>query len=580
MSSKTVTLMDGEGNKCYPRTLIGNVQGLPENLERVDALVKSLSDGAATDMTEVIDARNVDGVTYASLNQAINSVNDKVDDSLRVTINQLTNTFSDFISTNDRDELRIVSPHIGDFSTTPNSYNHIIVNLYDKNKELLSEGNILKTNNEILNISEAEYIKIKELVYVDPLDDHYPENKHEFVYKISKLNISKAEQAAIDSLDTTRDEEIQCIQEETDTSIEIINDVTSIRAKEIGYEIGEVEITTPNDSDTIDVTNASGIIVLSNSLGDGTMICKIYDGEGTLLRTIPNVTTFTKITFESEDEVCVTFQISNSRPGNKDTLRYAIDKNSNSPAIFKLAAGKTPTTKISDYPGVKLGDILVTENKYCTYIAEYVHNGSNTVVWSQILTTMSQYMYQQYYSKSEVDKLISASQRERSWKKIRTITIPSDEYLGQTVDGVEFKRGSADTTSTGTQICRVEFTTDEDGNSLADHDITNIHIMLTPAETVNINQGFLDYNGIHLIYLYNMKANTAVRHYELHVGGSYIANQTGLVYNHLNKIVNVKKIDKITFGGHERNSVPGEGTKLEVWAYGYWDEAQEVSVDE
>ena len=568
--AKTVTLMDGEGNKCYPRTLIGNVQGLPEDLERVDALVKSLSEGATTDMTEVIDARNVDGVTYTSLNQAINSVNDKVDDSLRVTMTQLTNTFSDFISTNDRDEFHIVSPHIGNL-TDPNNYSHMIVNLYDENKELISEGNVLKSNDELLNISEAKYIKIKELLYVEKLSYHYPETEHEIVYKLSKLNISKAEQAAIDSLDTTRDEEIQCIQEKTDTSIEIINDVTSIRAKEIGYEIGEVEIITPNDSDAIDVTNASGITVLSNSLGNGTMICKIYNGKGTLLRSIPNVTTFTKIAFESENEVRVTFQLYNSHPGSKDTLRYAIDKNSNSPTIFKLAAGKTPTTKISDYPGVKFGDILVTKNNYCTYIADYVDNGSNTVVWSEIITNHSGYLHKSYYSKSEVDKLISSSQKERSWKKIRTIIVPSDEYFGQTINGVSYKKGSAYTTDAGTQICRVEFTTDEDGNVLGSHGITSVHIKMTPSEAININQGFLAYNNNLLIYLYNIKASTTVRHYELPVGGSYIAGQTGLVYNYLNNIVNVKNIEKITFGGHEIESALGEGTKLEVWAYGYWD---------
>ena len=324
-----------------------------------------------------------------------------------------------------------------------------------------------------------------------------------------------------------------------------------------------------------------------------------------------------------------------------------------------------PTTNMSDYPEVKIGDICVNKS-YRIWVCEYTYDP--TVVWSELITATSPYLSGNFYSRTEIDNTLSNyikstdtvkndgtagvvkvnngvygiknvesgiigtvkatdeeiekqennfkpivpsslkkavetiggvitnlktedkssyvnalnevlgyATRERSWKKIRTIVVPSDEYLGQTVDGVEFKRGSADTTSTGTQICRVEFTTDENGNSLADHDITNIHIMLTPAETINFNQGFLDYNGIHLIYLYNMKANTAVRHYELPVGGSYMANQTGLVYNYLNKIVGVKKIDKITFGGHERNSVPGEGTKLEVWAYGYWDDTEVIS---
>ena len=167
--------------------------------------------------------------------------------------------------------------------------------------------------------------------------------------------------------------------------------------------------------------------------------------------------------------------------------------------------------------------------------------------------------------------MISSSQKERSWKKIRTIIVPSDEYFGQTINGVSYKKGSADTTDAGTQICRVEFTTDEDGNVLGSHGITSVHIKMTPSEAININQGFLAYNNNLLIYLYNIKASTTVRHYELPVGGSYIAGQTGLVYNYLNNIVNVKNIEKITFGGHEIESALGEGTKLEVWAYGYWD---------
>ena len=263
--------------------------------------------------------------------------------------------------------------------------------------------------------------------------------------------------------------------------------------------------------------------------------------------------------------------------------------------IFALVGSATPTTKTSDYPGVKLGDLCVNAS-YQAWICLYKYE--NTVVWSEILTNSNAYMQNNYYLKTAVDELLEAKQNkltagenvnidsnnkiaavipERSWKKIRTIVVPSDEYLGQTIDGVSFKRGSADTTSTGTKICRVEFTTDEDGNSLADHNITNIHIMLTPAETINFNQGFLDYNGIHLIYLYSIKANTAVRHYELPIGGSYMPGQTGLVYNYLSRIVGVKKIDKITFGGHESNSVPGEGTKLEIWAYGYWDNTEVVS---
>lgn len=263
--------------------------------------------------------------------------------------------------------------------------------------------------------------------------------------------------------------------------------------------------------------------------------------------------------------------------------------------IFALEGSATPTTKTSDYPEVKIGDLCVNRS-YRAWICLYKYE--NTVIWSEILTNTSAYMQNNYYLKTTVDELLEAKQNkltagenvnidsnnkiaavvpERSWKKIRTIVVPSDEYLGQTIDGVSYKKGSADTTDTGTQICRVEFTTDEDGNILGSHGITSVHIKMTPSEAININQGFLAYNNNLLIYMYNIKANTAVRHYELPVGGSYMAGQTGLVYNYLNNIVNVKNIEKITFGGHERESVLGEGTKLEVWAYGYWDDAEVIS---
>ena len=235
--------------------------------------------------------------------------------------------------------------------------------------------------------------------------------------------------------------------------------------------------------------------------------------------------------------------------------------------IKNIESGIIGTVKATDE------DIAQQENDFKPIVPSNLKKAVETI--GGVITNLKTEDKSSYVN--ALNEVLGYATRERSWKKIRTIVVPSDEYLGQTIDGVAFKRGSADTTSIGTKICRVEFTTDEYGNSLADHDITNIHIMLTPTEKINFNQGFLDYNGIHLIYLYSIKANTSVRHYELPVGGTYMANQTGLVYNYLNKIVGVKKIEKITFGGHERDSVPGEGTKLEIWAYGYWDDTEVIS---
>ena len=237
--------------------------------------------------------------------------------------------------------------------------------------------------------------------------------------------------------------------------------------------------------------------------------------------------------------------------------------------IKNIESGIIGTVKATD------ADIAQQENDFKPIVPSNLKKAVETI--GGVITNLKTEDKSSYVN--ALNEVLGYATRERSWKKIRTIVVPSDEYLGQTIDGVAFKRGSADTTNTGTQICRVEFTTDEDGNVLGSHGITSVHIKMTPSEAIHINQGFLAYNNNLLIYMSNIKANTAVRHYELPISGSYIAGQTGLVYNYLNNIVNVKNIEKITFGGHERESVLGEGTKLEVWAYGYWDEAKEVISD-
>ena len=77
--AKTITIVDSEGNKCYPRTLVENVSGLSDQLLRIDNLINFITSQSNTDMSEVIDARVVGEITYKTLNAAINSINNKVE---------------------------------------------------------------------------------------------------------------------------------------------------------------------------------------------------------------------------------------------------------------------------------------------------------------------------------------------------------------------------------------------------------------------------------------------------------------------------------------------------------------------
>lgn len=169
-----------------------------------------------------------------------------------------------------------------------------------------------------------------------------------------------------------------------------------------------------------------------------------------------------------------------------------------------------------------------------------------------------------------INEILSYATRTKSWRKVRTIVVPSDESLGQTINGVSYLRGSADTTATGTQICKVKFDSDEDGNIFAGRNITNVLIKSTPTEAMNINQGFLDYNGIKVMYMSNVKGSAGVRYYECPTDSMLLSGATGISNQYLTNRVHVNSIETVAFGGHERSSVLGEGTKLEVWAYGYW----------
>ena len=195
MSKKVITLVDCQGNKCYPRTLMENVYGLPSQVKRIDNLIGMVTSSAVTDMAEVIDARTVGETTYDTLYEAINAINDKVDDSITVTMSQTTNQFTDYVSTNNRDTLTIVYPPLGVTSTASNAHCHVRCILYDENYKKIADET-LTSNTDELDISKASYIQFYVEVYVGA-SDLYPTGTYDMKYKLSKnlsINITQDEQ--------------------------------------------------------------------------------------------------------------------------------------------------------------------------------------------------------------------------------------------------------------------------------------------------------------------------------------------------------------------------------------------------
>lgn len=174
-----------------------------------------------------------------------------------------------------------------------------------------------------------------------------------------------------------------------------------------------------------------------------------------------------------------------------------------------------------------------------------------------------------------INKLVKLATRERSWKKVRTILIPSDEYKGQTIDGVLYKNNI---TADG-GIYRVIFETDEEGNALENYNITGAIVKVTPTTNININQGFITINNdvlggqeYSLEYFTGYKNTTAIKWYEVSLEPYRATLSDNPARYIMNGQIKHKQINKFNFGGYEAESVLGEGTKIEIWMYGYWDE--------
>ncbi len=88
-------------------------------------------------------------------------------------------------------------------------------------------------------------------------------------------------------------------------------------------------------------------------------------------------------------------------------------------AKFKLKTNNEPTTNANEYPGVKLGDICINES-YRAWICEYLHEESNTVVWSEILTPTSPYLTGNFYTKNLVDNMLKEKADKNEWELFNT----------------------------------------------------------------------------------------------------------------------------------------------------------------
>lgn len=86
---------------------------------------------------------------------------------------------------------------------------------------------------------------------------------------------------------------------------------------------------------------------------------------------------------------------------------------------YQLQSNNEPTTHANEYPGVELGDICVNET-YRAWICEYLHKGSNTVVWSEILTPTSPYLTGNYYTKKLVDDKLKEKADKNEWELFNT----------------------------------------------------------------------------------------------------------------------------------------------------------------
>ncbi len=167
----------------------------------------------------------------------------------------------------------------------------------------------------------------------------------------------------------------------------------------------------------------------------------------------------------------------------------------------------------------------------------------------------------------------------KSWRKIRTVTVPGADAIGTTVDGVKYSGGYPES-GEQTGVCGVTVTTDEDGNVLAGRDITDVAIRFVPVAETNINQGFVQLGDQTIVYFVGLRGSASVspRRFIAHKAGNYISNDSSPPSEYAFRCVNIDDIDRIKFRGFESTSILGEGSTLDFYAYGYWDDLENEEV--
>lgn len=167
----------------------------------------------------------------------------------------------------------------------------------------------------------------------------------------------------------------------------------------------------------------------------------------------------------------------------------------------------------------------------------------------------------------------------KSWRKIRTVTVPGVEAIGTTVNGVKYSGGYPES-GEQTGVCGVTVTTDEDGNVLAGRDITDVAIRFVPVAETNINQGFVQLGDQTIVYFTGLRGSTSIspRRFIVHKAGNYLKNASDNTSLYEFRCLNITDIDKIKFRGFESTSILGEGSTLDFYAYGYWDDLEEEVV--
>ncbi len=180
---------------------------------------------------------------------------------------------------------------------------------------------------------------------------------------------------------------------------------------------------------------------------------------------------------------------------------------------------------------------------------------------------------------SALNEVLRYATRTKSWRKIRTVTVPGADAIGTTVDGVKYSGGYPES-GEQTGVCGVTVTTDEDGNVLAGRDITDVAIRFVPVAETNINQGFVQLGDQTIVYFVGLRGSASVspRRFIAHKTGNYISNDMGNTSEYALRCVNITDIDRINFRGHESTSILGEGATLDFYAYGYWDDLENEEV--